>query len=240
MQRYFSTLKLAVGAEVVMSADDSHHILTVMRMSEGAEIEVVDADASLFIAEITDVSKTVVVTIVQRIELNTELPVETTIIIPLLKGDKLDWLLQKATELGAHDFHIYEAERAVVKLDDKKRKKRTERFVKIVKEAAEQSKRLRIPKIKFVGKLSSLDSGEYGNLMVAYEGAALDESKHLSHALTPGVTKVGCIFGPEGGFSSSELESLNNAMTIRLGPRILRAETAPLYFLSAVSFKYEA
>lgn len=239
MQRYFVGLKLAVDNVVEMDAGVTHHIRTVMRMNEGAIVEVVDADSELFIAEVTDVSDVVMVRIVECVSAQTELPVRATIIVPLLKGDKLDWLLQKGTELGAHAFHIYEAERAVVKLDDKKRGKRKERFEKIVKEASEQSKRLRVPEIEFIGKLGALDPDAYGRLMVAYEGAALDTSKHLSRVFDDVFTDVGCIFGPEGGFSEDELKMLGEAATIRLGPRILRAETAPLYFLSALSFKYE-
>lgn len=239
MQRYFVSEELSVEDTVLMTQDDSHHMRTVMRMGEGDAIEIVDSKHALFVAEVIALNDVVHVRVVSNIESQTELPVQATIIVPFLKGDKLDWLLQKATELGAHAIHLYEAERAVVKLDTKKLDKRIDRFEKIVKEAAEQSKRLKIPDIKFVGKLDNLNLHDYGNLMIAYEGASGDESKQLNHALKDDFTKLACIFGPEGGFSSNEVERLSCAATIRLGPRILRAETAPLYFLSAVSVEFE-
>ena len=239
MQRYFTRSRLSLGDEVLMDTDDSHHIRNVMRMGDGDAVELVDSVSALFVAEIVEVDEVVRVRVASLLEGQTELPVRASIIVPLLKGDKLDWLLQKATELGAHAFHLYEAERAVVKLDAGKLEKRIARFEKIVKEAAEQSKRLVVPEIKHVGKVSAVSAHDYGKLMIAYEGAALDESKSLSHVFDDNLNEVGCIFGPEGGFSDSELELLSEATTIRLGPRILRAETAPLYFLSALSFKYE-
>ena len=239
MQRYFSEFRLTLGDEVLMNADDSHHIRTVTRMGEGDEVEVVDSGSALFVGEIVTVDGAVRLRVASQLDAQTELPVKTTIIVPLLKGDKLDWLLQKATELGAHAFHLYDSERAVVKLDAGKLEKRIARFEKIVKEAAEQSKRLVVPEIKHVGKVGLVSERDYGKLMIAYEGAALDESKSLSHVFDDNLSEVGCIFGPEGGFSERELELLSEATTIRLGPRILRAETAPLYFLSAMSFKYD-
>lgn len=239
MQRYFTESKLSPGDEVLMNADDSHHIRNVMRMGVDDRIELVDAGSALFVADVVTLDDDVRVRVASQLESQTELPVKTTIIVPLLKGDKLDWLLQKATELGAHAFHLYESERAVVKLDAKKLEKRIVRFEKIVKEAAEQSKRLVVPEIKYVGDVRAVTNYDYGKLMIAYEGAALDESKSLSHVFADNLSEVGCIFGPEGGFSDGELELLSEAATIRLGPRILRAETAPLYFLSALSFKYD-
>ncbi len=239
MQRYFTGSRLSLGDAVLMNAEDSHHIRTVMRMGEGDKVEIVDSMSALFVAEIVALDEVVRVRVASKLEGQTELPVKTTIIVPLLKGDKLDWLMQKGTELGAHAFHLYDSERAVVKLDAGKLEKRIARFEKIVKEAAEQSKRLVVPEIKHVGKVNAVSARGYGKLMIAYEGAALDESKDLSHVFDDNLSEVACIFGPEGGFSVRELELLSEATTIRLGPRILRAETAPLYFLSAISFKYD-
>lgn len=238
MQRYFTNAELEVDTDIEMNQDDSHHIKNVMRMNVDDTLELVDNQSKLYLGTITNLEP-VQVRVTDTIEINSELPVETTLYIPLLKGDKLDWLLQKATEMGASSILLYEAERAVVKLDHKKQEKRLARFEKIVKEASEQSKRLKVPEIRFVGGVGTLPVRDYDAFFIAYEGNASDQSKHLSHVLTEDLKSVACIFGPEGGFSDSEVEMLSEATSVRLGPRILRAETAPLYFLSALSVVYE-
>lgn len=238
MQRYFTNTEVELGNIIEMNKDDAHHMKNVMRMQVDDEIELVDINAQLFLAKVISLD-TVQVKVVESSDSSTELPVETTLYIPLLKGDKLDWLLQKVTELGVTRIYLYEAERAVVKLDAKKKAKRHERFVKIVKEAAEQSKRLTVPTIEFVGNVKTLNTTDFDAFFIAYEGLTGDASKQLSHVLTDDLKSVACIFGPEGGFSDNEIEVLRDLTAVRLGPRILRAETAPLYLLSALSVVYE-
>lgn len=239
MQRYFTDVDAELDIIIDMSRDDSHHMKNVMRMNVDDLIELVDKNSQLYLARVETIDSPVQVKVIESVIDYSELPVDTTLYIPLLKGDKLDWLLQKATELGASHIQLYDAERAVVKLDQKKKVKRLERFEKIVKEAAEQSKRLKVPDIKFVGHVKTLATSEYDAFFLAYEDLSGDPSKHLSHALTEDMKTVACIFGPEGGFSENEVDILRDSTSVRLGPRILRAETAPLYFLSALSVVYE-
>lgn len=239
MQRYFTEQEVKVDAIIEMHPDDTHHIKNVMRMAPDDTVELVDSHSKLFVAQIDTIDTHVHLRVLKELDDKSELPVETTLFIPLLKGDKLDWLLQKATELGVMHINLYEAERAVVKLDQKKKEKKLQRFEKIVKEAAEQSKRLKVPTIQFVGNVKSLTMREYDHFFIANEGLSGDTSKQLSHALIDDLNSVACIFGPEGGFTDAEIEMLKDAHAVRLGPRILRAETAPLYFLSALSIKYE-
>lgn len=239
MQRYFTAHEIEVDDLIEMSPDDTHHMKNVMRMTTDDTVELVDNKSQLFVAKIELIDAHVHLKVLEVREDKSELPVETTLFIPLLKGDKLDWLLQKATELGATHINLYEADRAVVKLDQKKKEKKLQRFEKIVKEAAEQSKRLKVPSIQFVGNAKSITIGDHDLFFIAYEGLSGDTSKQLSRVLSDDLKTVGCIFGPEGGFSDAEIESLHDANAVRLGPRILRAETAPLYFLSAISIKYE-
>lgn len=239
MQRYFTAQEVKVDDFIEMSQDDTHHMKNVMRMAKDDTVELVDSKSQLFVAKIETIGERVHLRVLEARDDKSELPVETTLFIPLLKGDKLDWLLQKATELGAVHINLYEAERAVVKLDPKKKEKKLQRFEKIVKEAAEQSKRLKVPSLQFVGNAKSLTIGDYDRFFIAYEGLSGDASKQLNRILTDDLKRVACIFGPEGGFSDAEVESLHDANAVRLGPRILRAETAPLYFLSALSIKYE-
>ena len=239
MQRYFTAQDVEIDDLIVMSQEDTHHMKNVMRMATDDTIEIVDNKSQLFVAKIETIDERVRVRVIEVRVDKSELPVETTLFVPLLKGDKLDWLLQKATELGAVHIKLYEADRAVVKLDQKKKEKKLQRFEKIVKEAAEQSKRLKVPSLKFVGNAKSLTIDDYDRFFIAYERLSGDASKQLNRMLTDDLKRIACIFGPEGGFSNAEVESLHDANAVRLGPRILRAETAPLYFLSALSIKYE-
>ncbi|GAB3071158.1 RsmE family RNA methyltransferase [Salinicoccus sesuvii] len=241
MQRYFIDQVLSSGQFFKITADDAHHMKNVMRFRPADTFHVVDRQKSTYLCEVTEVDGDINCRVLSTVEESPELPVEVSIYCPLLKGEKFDWMIQKSTELGAHEFMIYEADRSIVKLDDKKQKKRLERFSKIVKEASEQSRRQMIPNIRFVPAVKSLDFNTHDRLLFAFEGNALNPATSLQNALSdlaPG-SRIAFIFGPEGGFSDAETELLLKHHSVRLGPRILRAETAPLYALSAISHSFE-
>ena len=168
------------------------------------------------------------------------MPVRVTIVCPMLKGEKFEWMLQKSTELGASEFIIYEADRSIVKLDDKKKEKRLIRYRKVIKEASEQSKRTVIPEINFDSKLKQVDFSGFDHTIIAYEGNAGNESLSLNRLerFKDG-DSLAFIFGPEGGLTVNETGFNGSLQHVRLGPRILRAESAPLYFLSSMSYIYE-
>lgn len=138
MQRYFVDKKRKHS--FLLSYDDSYHILTVMRMQIGDKIEVI-CDEVLYICEISDVrDKQVEATIISTVEGSSELPIQVTIAQAIVKETKMDFILQKATELGVTSIQPFIASRSMVKVDDKKDKK-IERWQRIVKEASEQAKR---------------------------------------------------------------------------------------------------
>ena len=170
----------------------------------------------------------------------------TAIAVGLSKGDKLDWIVQKATELGVNEIIPIEMSRNVVKWNKDKASKKTERLQKIAEEASEQSHRLKVP---FVTEVMTIDSlieytKPYQQKLIAYEEAAKEgETVQLVkslQALKEG-EKIVFVFGPEGGIDEKEVAKLqmNEFHTCSLGPRILRAETAPLYALSALSYQCE-
>ncbi|MGJ7921424.1 16S rRNA (uracil(1498)-N(3))-methyltransferase [Neobacillus sp. LXY-4] len=246
MQRYF----INSGSDhdrFFINGEDYHHITRVMRMKAGENIVCVTKDeksALCVIAEITD--EQVVANVVKWEEGSTELPIRVTIASGLPKGDKLEWIIQKGTELGATDFVPFLAARSIVKWDEKKAEKKVDRWQKIAKEAAEQSYRYKIPAVYSPVTLSNLIkmSNDYDIKLVAYEEEAKQgESAKLAKVLKelkPGQSLF-VIFGPEGGLASNEISLLteNGFLACGLGPRILRTETAPLYLLSAVSYHFE-
>nr|WP_068128256.1 RsmE family RNA methyltransferase [Nosocomiicoccus ampullae] len=236
MQRYFVDTVLQENEINTDLNIDTHHIFNVMRMSIGDKIEVVDKNKGVFIVKIIEDTpfKIEVISTIQSVESN----IKVSVYAPILKGDKLDFMLQKSTELGAEHFYFYDADRSVVKLDEKKKQKRKTRFEKIVTEASEQSKRNTIPTIEFLGKLKSIDFTQYDNVFIGYEDVRLQENKKFATALNRTDTHIAIIFGPEGGFTESEVTSHNNFTIVQLGKRILRAETAPLYMLSVIDSFY--
>ncbi|WP_271401570.1 RsmE family RNA methyltransferase [Salinicoccus roseus] len=241
MQRYFTDEKLSIGEIFKASADDTHHMKNVMRFRPGDAFHMVDGSRDTFLCEITSAGETVECRPLELVEEAPELPVDLTVYCPLLKGEKFDWMIQKATELGAHAFSIYDADRSIVKLDEKKRRKRIERYMKIIREASEQSRRQHIPEIGFVPAVKELSLDAFDHVLFAYEGNASNPAASLHETLQAlrGGDRIAFIFGPEGGFSEAETEALSSHNSIRLGPRILRAETAPLYALSAISATFE-
>lgn len=162
------------------------------------------------------------------------------------KGDKLEWIVQKGTELGAHAFIGFPAKTSVVKWDAKKRKKRQERLIKIAQEAAEQSHRQIAPQVELLDTEKELFTqlSDYDVILVAYEESAKQgELANLAKVLNSVAagSRILAIFGPEGGLMAEEINQFVDAGAIicGLGPRILRTETAPLYLLSAASYHWE-
>lgn len=247
MQRYFIDSVLQLNEPFILSKDDNHHLINVMRGQIHDKIELVDQSETLFIAEIVQIDDRIAtLNAVEIIEQQVELPVAVTIAAGLTKNDKFDWLIQKATETGMTAFIPLSLKRDVVKWDGKKSLKRLERLEKIAKEAAEQSHRLIVPEIKSLMTLKQLvqSANDYDHCIVLYEETAKQGQHQALYQLTldlqPG-DSVLAIFGSEGGLDITEIDLLTQAgfTPMSLGPRILRAETAPLYLLSALSFALE-
>ncbi len=230
----------------MITGEEQKHIRRVMRMDIGDTIVccAIDRCYTCKLSEFAD--NHIKAQIISEEHVDKELPVKVTIAHGLPKGDKLELVFQKGTELGAYEFIPFEAERSIVKWDEKKAHKKMERWNKILKEAAEQSHRQRVPKVLQVQKFSCLVSmfKEYTHVLVAYEEAAKsDEKSRLSEVLEQMKSgdKLLLIVGPEGGFSDREVIEMKEfgALTCGFGPRILRSETAPLYGLAAISYHFE-
>ena len=149
MQRYFLDNKNIIGNTVTITGDDFHHITRVMRMESGEEIIAVNEDGLAAIAEISEITNEAVIgTVIEWKNEENELPIKVAIVSGLPKGDKLEYIVQKGTELGATEFIPFIAARSVVKWDHKKASKKIERLQKIAKEAAEQSHRSVLPTVQ--------------------------------------------------------------------------------------------
>lgn len=243
MQRYF--VESREKSNIQFTIDQEKHILKVMRMRKGDCFYVVLLDDVVGKVEIISVSPLQVVW-KEDVETTVELPVAVTIACGLPKGDKLEWIVQKATELGVQDIVPLETTYSVVKWDAKKSDKKIERLQKIAAEAAEQSHRSRVPKVCSVMTIKSLAMlfEHYTHVLLAYEESAKQAEQHQFKAVISQLKhddKLLMIFGSEGGLSPEEVAFFEEkgAKCCALGPRILRTETAPLYALSAISYAVE-
>lgn len=244
MQQYF--IKGKAEKEVTITDKDTiKHMFQVMRLTDEAEVVLVFDDGIKYLAKVTN-SMAHELEIIEALPDQVELPVKVTIASGFPKGDKLDTIAQKVTELGTSALWGYPADWSVVKWDGKKLAKKEDKLAKIVLGAAEQSKRNVVPEVhlfeqkaEFLKSLSSFD-----HIFIAYEETAkAGQLATLARELKevkPGA-KLLFIFGPEGGISPAEITQFEAAGAIKvgLGPRIMRAETAPLYALSAISYALE-
>ena len=244
MQQYFLNEELSVDSTYELSEDDSNHIVRIMRKKINDKVYVVFNNEIKYICNIIDnnVDK-VLITPYEQVDGSNELPIKITVAIPPLKNDKIEYLIQKITELGVSNIVLFNSERNIAKIKKDKVDSKLNRWNKIIKEAAEQSKRNIIPDITYVDSLGDLIkfSENYDYKVVAYEKESVNEDNiNLKKLLTSDLNDkdVIAVFGSEGGLSEKEIDSLIDGEfdVIGLGKRILRAETAPLYFVSCVSY----
>lgn len=228
----------------IVSRDEVHHALKVLRLTAGDRIELTDQNGCEFIAEIKatefgqDQESYIEVTCLEKVEIDRESPVQVTLYQGLPKQDKLEMIIQKAVELGAVRIVPVECERSVARIKDAKdAAKKTERWQRIAHEAAKQSKRAITPVVEVPVQLKAIEAQlEPESLkLLAYEGAALEP---LSSQLSRSCDKVSIVIGPEGGLTEKEVARLEmlGFKTIGLGPRILRTETAGLALISIIQY----
>ena len=236
MQRYFASL---IDKEhVKLEPEDEHHLLHVMRMRQGDEIEVV-ANGVLYLCNIGSANPLTIYA-VHEIETDVELNVNVTLLFALTKGDRTDLVVQKATELGVKRIALIQSERTVVRYEEKDIAKKCARYQKIMKEASEQSHRLIVPEMMGIFNLKKLPKEVFSDLnYVGYEKDASDVNGMFANFDKK--KSITSLIGPEGGFSEEEINNLVKQGFIRtsLGKRILRAETAAMYALSVIGYLLE-
>lgn len=221
-----------VDGKYIISGSDYNHIKNVLRMSSGDEILVsFEGKSSLCVLDgFSDENVCAVIT--EEDCNNTELPVKIILFQGLPKADKMELIIQKCTELGISEIIPTEMSRCVVKLEEKKKKSKTERWQAIAESAAKQSKRNVIPHVS-----TPLSFGEALNMiseldlfLVPYENEmGMKATSEALSLIKPGM-KIGILIGPEGGFDDKEIEKARTigCRSVSLGKRILRTETAAI------------
>ncbi|HHW68725.1 MAG TPA: 16S rRNA (uracil(1498)-N(3))-methyltransferase [Tenericutes bacterium] len=235
MQRYFSKEKN--GDYFILEDGDIHHITNVMRMKNGDNIEVI-YNEELYLCEILFTEKQPNIKMIEKQELISNEKTEIILLIPLLKEQKMDLILQKATELGVSKIIPIITERSIIRLDGDKFNKKKERWKKIVKEASEQSKRINIPTIDNLKTLKELLNLEGLKIVCSTIEKDINIKKFLKNNRK--YDRIIVAIGPEGGLSLKEEQYLNSIgfTSVSLGSRIMRVETVPLFILSVINYEY--
>ena len=220
----------------IIEGDDAQHIRKSLRMKEGEELTLVSPDGFEHLCVVENLSEGVQVREISAKACQQEPTVKVTLYQGLTKGDKMDFIVQKAVELGVTEIVPTLTSRSISRPDEKSMKKKTERWQKIALGAAQQSRRGIVPEVKPMVTLKEAaeKAKEDDVSIVFYEGGGETIASLLKD--TPG--SVSIFIGSEGGFEESEIEMLNSkgVTNATLGKRILRAETAPLAALSAIMF----
>lgn len=229
-------LAVQVEEEISITGQNAHYLVNVLRLKINDEFQILGKNGNLYRARIISTGKKIVkAKIVTSEYINTESSLHLVYVQAILRGEKMDFLIQKAIELGVKEIYPVVTTRTVVRQTEK-----YQRWLKIAQEAVRQCGRREIPLIhepatfkSFLGRLNEPVSG-----YIFYEGAETPVKKavlNIKHN-----KPVYSVIGPEGGFTSTEIELAKSKglLSVRLGPRILRAETAALIALGLIQFLY--
>ena len=244
MQHFFVTPSQVKDDLIFIEGSDVNHMKNVLRMRIGEEVTISDGNNRQYLCEIKEYeSGQAILHIVEEMNTDTELPAKIYLFQGLPKQDKMELIVQKCVELGVYSVIPVATKRCVVKLDDKKAKKKIERWQQIAESAAKQAGRGVIPEVLNVMSLKEAlaFSKVLDVVLVPYELAeGMKETKQIISEIKPGQS-VGIFIGPEGGFEREEVEAAiaAGAKSITLGKRILRTETAGLTTLSVLMFHLE-
>jgi 16S rRNA (uracil1498-N3)-methyltransferase len=245
MQRYFLRPEQFQDKVVTIEGDDAHHLIRVMRAEIGDEVICSNGADREALVRITALDKGLVTgEAVQELPMTAEPAAQVWIAQSLPKGDKMEIVIQKGTEIGAARFLPFLSERTIVQYDAKKEAKRSERWLKIAKEAAEQAHRNRVPEIDSVLTWKQLlkQAEQVDAAWICYEK---EDGKQLRTAIRealkgePQVSTFLLAVGPEGGFTEQEVEQAEAAgfVSVSLGKRILRTETAGMVGLTCLLYE---
>ena len=238
--RFFITREQVFEPHITVSGEDVRHIVNVLRRKAGDELLLCDGQGTDYTVKITHVDRSEIETeIVSRRQRESRYP-RITLGQGLPKSDKMDLIVQKATELGVAALVPLVTERTIVKIKDEE--KRISRWAKIAREAAMQSNRADIPQIgrvvSFEEFLRTAALEPRALLLLPWE----EGTESIKNILRqhPGAENIIVIIGPEGGFSAAEAATAKSRgfLPVSLGPNILRTETAALAVLSMISYEY--
>lgn len=236
MTRFFVDPDVFDRDTIVLSGENAQHA-KVLRLKEGEIVLVCDGQGQECVCRVSQTAPEIVLSVEDRRSSVSEPVVDVSVYVAFPKADKLEHVIQKATELGAREIIAFPSSRCVSRPDEKSLKKKLERWQKIALSAAQQSGRGRIPQVLVLNSFSAALSraAQADRALLFYEN---EDAYTLKMALEGSYRTVSLMVGPEGGLEETEVSQAQEAglKICTLGKRILRCETAPLCALSAVMY----
>lgn len=222
--RLYQNVSLDVGSELALDAYASHHLRRVLRFPQGQNITLFNGDGKNYLGKVLQVKKNCIVTILEKKHNLSESKLNITLVQGIIKGEKMDFLIQKSVELGVNNIIPVFTQHCVTQFQGEKLQKRTIRWQKTIISACEQSGRSIVPNLELPMNFNDFIHTEFGN------GFILHPRAKQSLLTTNKTNQATIIIGPEGGFSEQEIINANaqGAKSVCLGSRVLRAETASL------------
>ena len=244
MHHFFISSEAVKDGRITITGPDVNHIKNALRMRAGETLLITTSAEEDFRCRILSIEEKQVEAEILSREESRELPMRFYLFQGLPKGEKMEWIIQKAVELGVYQVIPVATKNTVVKLDAKREKAKLERWQAIAESAAKQSGRGRIPQVgKILGFQEALQwAASLDRAWIPYEKEeGMEATRRELAALSGEVTSVGIFIGPEGGFDEEEIRQAREAgiQPISLGKRILRTETAGLAILSLLMMKAE-
>jgi 16S rRNA (uracil1498-N3)-methyltransferase len=246
MMRIF-VAELRAG-ELAISGDEHHYLSHVRRARVGDDLELVDGKGHRAKARIQTITDAETIVIAAAVDTVVDEPPRVRVLVPLIKGDRMDLCLEKLVEVGANELVVWRAERSIVKLDAHKRDARLAHYQGVAEAAARQCGRATMPRVTLAATLREilreLPAGARFVLDPAAERGTIDSAPSFGGAASPGkaglaiaeAVDITLASGPEGGLAPIELDQLATAgfTSLGLGPRMLRAETAPVVAVALI------
>lgn len=233
--RFHCPQRLAIGATLALPDRAAQHV-RVLRLDPGTEVTLFSGDGAQYAGELVDVGRrTVTVRIRTRSDTSLESPLAITLLQGLCSGERMDWIVQKATELGASAIQPFVAVRSQGRLSDERQARRLVHWRAVAAAACEQCGRNVVPEVHPLAELDEVLARPRAgiSLLLSPQGEASVASLLRSDA-------VSILVGPEGGLAPPERDAAIQAgfMALRFGPRILRTETAPLAVVAALQARW--
>jgi 16S rRNA (uracil1498-N3)-methyltransferase len=229
--RIYTVQSLEIGGSIVLDDGAARHLTSALRMTAGQQIMLFNGLGGEYSAELTLAKKGKASAVVTGFSaIDRESPLQLHLAIGISRGERMDWIIQKATELGVNQITPLFSERCEVKLSGERLEKRLSHLQQVAISACEQSQRNRVPNINPAVSLQ-----EWLSLCDAKLKLVLHHrTDQRLGTMANGQDSIGLLVGPEGGLSQAEIDRAldNNFQALALGPRVLRTETAPLAAIS--------
>ena len=240
MNRFYLPPERITEDLVTFTPEQRKQLRNVLRLQPGSRVSVFDGSGAEYLAEIASLDdREATAVIISTSRPDTEPPLRLTLIQGIPKGEKIDLILQKCTEIGVARFLIAETERSITHIPPAKVPDRLDRWRSIVREAAEQSGRVLLPTVEGVltFKQALTEAQTHAHALIADPTAA--EFFEIQCSMLDIRCSIAVLIGPEGGFTPKELDSARSAgiTPVSLGPRILRTETAAVVASALAVFR---